>query len=178
MASAQQTRQPGSPFEALDACHQQIAAHLARLDALCCHLAEQGVDAHAQAEAGTIEAFFSNTSQAHHLEEELKVFPALLGSSDPALVATVRMLQQDHGWIEEDWLAIAPQLRAIAAGYNWFDADELRHAITVFVELCREHIQLEESIIYPEAKAIAAKLARRRASLPPLKFTAAAPSSS
>ena len=62
---------------------------------------------------------------------------------------------------------------------DWsFDPDELRHAITVFLELCREHIQLEESIIYPEAKAIAAKLARRRATLAPPKFTAAAPSSS
>ncbi|MFT3955460.1 MAG: hemerythrin domain-containing protein [Piscinibacter sp.] len=178
MASAHQTNDSGSDFKALDACHQQIAAHLARLDALCGHLADQGVDAQAQAEARAIEAFFSDTSQAHHLEEEMRVFPPLLASGDEALVATVRMLQQDHGWIEEDWLAIAPQLRAIANGYNWFDPDELRHAITVFLELCREHIQLEESIIYPEAKAIAAKLARRRATLPPLKFTAAAPSSS
>lgn len=178
MGSAQDSKESGSEFKALDACHQQIAAHLERLDALCGHLADQGVDSHAKAEARAIEAFFSSTSQAHHLEEETRVFPALLVSSDEALVATVRMLQQDHGWIEEDWLAIAPQLRAIAAGYNWFDPDELRHAITVFLDLCREHIQLEESIIYPEAKAIAAKLARRRATLPPLRFTAAAPSSS
>lgn len=178
MASALETGDSGTDFKALDACHQQIAAHLEQLDALCAHLADKGVDAHAQAEAGVIEAFFSSTSQAHHQEEERKVFPALLSSADEALVATVRMLQQDHGWIEEDWLAIAPQLRAIAAGYSWFDPDELRHAITVFLELCREHIQLEETIIYPEAKAIAAKLARRRASLPPLAFTAAAPSSS
>lgn len=178
MASAHQTKDSGTDFKALDACHQQIAMHLERLDALCVHLADQGVDERAQAEAGSIEAFFSSTSQAHHQEEELKVFPGLLASSDEALVATVRMLQQDHGWIEEDWLAIAPQLRAIAAGYSWFDPDELRHAITVFLELCREHIQLEESIIYPEAKAIAAKLARRRATLAPPKFTAAAPSSS
>ena len=168
----------GADFKALDACHQQIAEHLARLDALVEHLVSEGVDAHAQGEARAIEAFFSETSQRHHLDEESKVFPPLLSSSDEALVATVRMLQQDHGWIEEDWLAIAPQLRAIASGYSWFDPDELRHAITVFLELCREHIQLEESIIYPEAKAIAAKLARRRATLAPPKFTAAAPSSS
>lgn len=178
MAAAQQTKDSGTDFKALDACHRQIAAHLERLDTLCARLADQGVDAVAQAEARLIEAFFSSTSQAHHQEEELKVFPSLLSSTDEALVATVRMLQQDHGWIEEDWLAIAPQLRAIAAGCSWFDPDELRHAITVFLELCREHIQLEESIIYPEARAIAAKLARRRLALPPLRFTAATPSSS
>ena len=176
--TAAKTNSAGPDFKALDACHQQIAEHLTRLDALVEHLVSGGVDAQAQGEARSIEAFFTGTSQRHHLDEEAKVFPPLLASSDEALVATVRMLQQDHGWIEEDWLAIAPQLRAIAAGYSWYDPDELRHAIGVFLELCREHIQLEESIIYPEAKAVAAKLARRRASLPPLKFTAAAPSSS
>jgi len=168
----------GADFKALDACHQQIAEHLQRLDALVEHLVSQGVDAHAQSEARSIESFFSETSQRHHLDEETKVFPPLLSSSDEALVATVRMLQQDHGWIEEDWLALAPQLRAIASGYSWYDPDELRHGIGVFLELCREHIQLEESIIYPQAKAVAAKLARRRAELPPLKFRAGAPSSS
>ena len=178
MAAANPTRNSGTDFQALDACHQQISAHLDSLEALFALLSEHGVDGHAQQEAGRIEAFFSDTSQRHHLEEESKVFPALLSSSDQALVATVRMLQQDHGWIEEDWLAIAPQLRAIAAGYSWYDPDELRHAIGVFLELCREHIQLEESIIYPQARAIVAKLVRRRASLPPLRFTAAGPSSS
>jgi hemerythrin-like domain-containing protein len=177
MTSAKPNR-AGANFTALDACHQQIAAHLDRLDALVEHLVSQGVDAHAQAEARSIESFFTETSQRHHLDEESNVFPQLLTSADEALVATVRLLQQDHGWIEEDWLAIAPQLRAIAAGYSWYDPDELRHGIGVFLELCREHIQLEESIIYPQAKAIAAKLERRRASLPPLKFKAAAPSSS
>ena len=178
MGSVVKLSTAGSEFKALDACHQQIAAHLERLAALFDHLNNQGVDAHAQAEARAVEAFFSETSQGHHAEEEAKVFPALLASGDEALVATVRMLQQDHGWIEEDWLALAPQLRAIASGYNWYDPAELHHGIEVFLELCREHIQLEESIIYPEAKALAAKLARRRASLPPLQFTKEAPSSS
>ena len=165
-------------FKALDDCHQQIAAHLDRLGALMDHLDRAGVDPQAQEEARAIEAFFSSTSQRHHLDEETKVFPQLLASTDVDLVSTVRMLQQDHGWIEEDWIAIAPQLRAIASGYSWYDPAELRHALQVFLDLCREHIALEESLIYPEAKAQAEKLQRRRASLPPLKFTAGAPSSS
>ena len=168
----------GVDFSVLDACHQQIAEHLARLDGLIEHLDRIGVDARAQEEARTIEAFFSQTSQRHHQEEEAKVFPGLLTSSDEALVASVRMLQQDHGWIEEDWLEIAPQLRAIASGYSWYDPAELRHAVQVFLELCREHIQLEESIVYPEAKALAAQLKRRRAQHGPVRFTTAAPSSS
>jgi hemerythrin-like domain-containing protein len=178
MGTAAKTDKGSTELQALDACHQEITAHLHRLAALVDHLAAAGADAHARQEARQVEGFFSATSQRHHQEEEAGVFPALLASGDEALVATVRMLQQDHGWIEEDWLAIAPQLRAIASGYSWYDIDELRHGIEVFVELCREHIQLEESIVYPQARAIAGKLARRRASLPPLKFKAAAPSSS
>lgn len=175
-ASVKVNTQPD--FKALDDCHQRIAEHLDRLGALMDHLDSAGVDTHARKEAAAIESFFSSTSQRHHLDEETKVFPQLLASSDVDLVATVRMLQQDHGWIEEDWLAIAPQLRAIANGYNWYDPAELRHALQVFLDLCREHIALEESLIYPEAKAQAAKLQRRRATLPPLRFTAGAPSSS
>jgi hypothetical protein len=125
MAAAAKILTP-TDFRALDDCHQQIAAHLDRLGALMDHLDGAGVDAHAQAEAKAIEAFFSSTSQRHHLDEETKVFPPLLASTDVDLVATVRMLQQDHGWIEEDWLAIAPQLRAIANGYNWYDPAEMR----------------------------------------------------
>ena len=177
MAAAAKSAPP-TDFRALDDCHQEIARHLERLARLMDHLDAEGVDERARAEADAIERFFSTTSQRHHLDEETKVFPQLLASTDVDLVATVRMLQQDHGWIEEDWLAIAPQLRAIAAGYNWYDPAELRHALQVFLELCREHIALEESLIYPEAKAQAEKLQRRRAALPPLKFTAGAPSSS
>ena len=61
-------------------------------------------------------------------------------------------LQQDHGWLEEDWLTLEPQLSAIAAGYSWYDIDMLRLALPVFTELYQDHIDLEESLIYPEAR--------------------------
>jgi hemerythrin-like domain-containing protein len=173
---------PGAPagadFDALDEVHRQIGAHLVQLDALVAHLDRVGVDPHAQAEARTIEAFFSSTSRRHHQEEESRVFPPLLASTDVDLVAKVRMLQQDHGWIEEDWLVIAPQLRALADGGGGYEPEELRHAVQVFLELCREHILLEESIVYPEAKAAAQRLLRRRAERSAARPTAAGPSSS
>jgi hemerythrin-like domain-containing protein len=168
----------GTDFSVLDACHQQITEHLARLDGLVEHLDRLGVDARAQDEARAVEAFFSQTSRRHHQDEEAKVFPGLLASSDETLVSTVHMLQQDHGWIEEDWHEIAPQLRAIASGCSGYDPAELRHAVQVFLELCHEHIQLEESVIYPRAKALAARLKRGRAQHGPVRFTKAAPSSS
>jgi hypothetical protein len=49
------------------------------------------------------------------------VFPSLPSSADAELVAAVRSLQQDHRWIEENWIALAPQLRAIAPGLHWVD---------------------------------------------------------
>lgn len=166
------------PFRALDECHRQIVEHLDRLAALPEHLDRVGVDDAARSRAREIEAFFSATSQAHHRDEEMQIFPGLLATGGTELVATVRLLQQDHGWIEEDWIELAPQLRAIASGYSWYDLAELRHAIEVFVELCREHIVLEESVIYPQARALAEKLQRRRATRGGVRFTPAAPSSS
>lgn len=167
-----------SSFQALDQCHRQISEHLDRLAALLNHLDANGVDEHARGESRSIEAFFSDTSQSHHRDEETKVFPNLLATGDDTLVSTIRLLQQDHGWIEEDWIELAPQLRAIASGYSWYDPAELRHAIEIFVELCREHLMLEESVIYPQARALAATLQRRRATTAPVRFTREVPSSS
>ena len=80
------------------------------------------------------------------------VFPPLLASGDPLLVQHIERLQQDHGWLEEDWLELAPQIEAIGKGYSWYDIDVLRQALPVFTQLYHDHIALEESLIYPEAK--------------------------
>lgn len=140
-------------FTALDACHRQIHQHLAELSALAQHMEVNGVDAPARQMALTIEAFFSGTSRQHHAEEERIVFPPLLASGNEELASAVRTLQQDHGWIEENWLELAPQLRAIASGNNWPDATEFQHGVEVFLELCNGHIALEETLIYPESRA-------------------------
>jgi len=168
------TTTPESPFQALDAAHQQIMAHLADLAKLIDHLERNGDDAQARAEAGRIETFFSGTSRQHHLDEESTVFPGLLASGNAELVAAVNSLQQDHGWIEEDWLMLAPQLRAVASGQGGNEPEELRHTAQVFLELCHEHIALEESLVYPQARALAMKFNRQRTE----RLRAAAPSSS
>ncbi len=144
-------------FEALDACHRQIMEHLTTLTSLAQHIEAFGVDNWAQQQAGAVEAFFSGTSRQHHLEEEKNVFPPLLAGSDAELAELVRTLRQDHGWIEENWIELAPQLRAIASGNNWIDSAEFLHNAEVFLALCRSHIELEERLIYPEARAIEAR---------------------
>ena len=153
MNSATVAASATSGFDALDACHRQIQLHLADLAQLAKKIEADGVDAEVQKQAGLIEAFFSGTSRQHHADEETNVFPDLLTSNDAELVAAVRTLQQDHGWIEENWLALAPLLRAIASGNNWVDPAEFQHYVEVFLELLLGHIALEETLVYPESKA-------------------------
>lgn len=141
------------PFDALDSCHQQMLQHLNDLAALAQHIESQGTDDAARHRAGTIEAFFSNTARQHHADEEKLIFPSLLTSSSADLVAAIRTLQQDHGWIEENWNELAPELRAIASGNAWIDPAEFQHNVEVFLTLCQEHISLEETLVYPAAKA-------------------------
>lgn len=140
-------------FKALDACHQKIHEQLAELADLLERLDTESDSPHCRQKAKTIEAFFSEVARPHHAEEEKSVFPALLASDNAELVQAVRTLQQDHGWIEQNWLELAPMLRAIALGEDWADVTELKHNAEVFVNLCHDHIMLEESLIYPEAKA-------------------------
>jgi hemerythrin-like domain-containing protein len=150
-------------FKALDACHQQIHEQLAELADLLERLEASSDSVHCRQKAKTIEAFFSETAREHHAEEERNVFPNLLLSDNAELVHAVQTLKQDHGWIEQNWLELAPMLRAIAQGEDWVDMAELKHNAEVFLNLCHDHIMLEESLIYPEAKARLAEELESRA---------------
>jgi iron-sulfur cluster repair protein YtfE (RIC family) len=140
-------------FDVLDACHIQTVFTLGKLAALVSHLATSGPDAQARALAGEIAAFFSGTARQHHQDEELFVFPTLLASGDAEIVQAVLRLQQDHAWLEEDWLELAPQVDAVACGQAWYELDVLREGVEIFVALSRDHMALEESLIYPEARS-------------------------
>lgn len=149
-------------FEALDACHADIQQHLDQLKALMPQIEAGADDKPFRQQIAAIEAFFSSTSRDHHADEEKNVFPALLARENAELTHAVHTLQQDHGWIEQNWLELAPMLRAIAQGEDWPDMAELKHNTEVFLNLCRDHIVLEETLIYPEAKArLAQELASR-----------------
>jgi hemerythrin-like domain-containing protein len=156
---------PLPTLDALDGTHAQMMGTLSQLGGLMHHLREHGVDDTARRNAADICAFFADTARQHHADEERVVFPALMAGGDAELRAHVERLQQDHGWLEEDWIELAPQLQAVSQGYSWYDIDELSHAVSVFTALYRDHIALEESMIYPAARqreAVAAAAARSR----------------
>ena len=83
------------------------------------------------------------------------MFPHLLARADAELAQHIRRLQQDHGWLEQDWLELAPNLMAIAEGHAGWNIDDLRHAVRVFRALYMEHIALEEAQVYPAARRAA-----------------------
>ena len=162
--AARPARPPVPPlpeFESLDRTHRLALQMLRALEKLLTHLDERGIDDVARTSARAIMAFFTGPAREHHADEEKVVFPDLLDSGDAELVQHVRRLQQDHGWLEEDWLELAPQIEAIAKGYAWYDLEMLRHSLPVFAALYLEHIALEESVVYPEARR--RRLARQTA---------------
>jgi iron-sulfur cluster repair protein YtfE (RIC family) len=133
----------------LDAYHAQVRAHLDRLAALATRVENEQLGAETRAEACAIEAFFSGSMQEHHRVEEAGIFPALLAGGDAELAEAVHTLQQDHGWMEQNWIELAPQLRAIAQGNHWVDPAEFMHAAEVFLELSYGHAALEEALLRP-----------------------------
>jgi len=140
-------------FEVLDQCHRDTLVALDSLNELVANLRDEGDSGRVRAMAADVVKFFDTTSRQHHEDEERHVFPKALAAGDPAIVQSVLRLQQDHGWLEEDWLEISSHLKALAAGQSMWDLDFLREACEVFTALLHDHMALEESCIYPQARA-------------------------
>lgn len=115
-------------------------------------LASPGPQGAASVLADRAVAFFNSQARAHHEAEETRVFPSLLAGGDSHLLAHVRRLQQDHMWLEEDWLELEPHLLAVARGFRGEHVEFLSTALPEFMAICRDHIALEETLIYPEAR--------------------------
>ena len=139
-------------FDVLDACHRQTVAVLARLAELVSGLDQGDPDREAREAVAEIIQFFSQTARQHHEDEERHVFPRLLGSDDPETVQAVLRLQQDHHWMDVDWRELSPALAAVAAGQGGYDVAALREGVEIFTALTHDHISLEESCIYPQAR--------------------------
>ena len=154
-------------LESLDSTHRQVLAQLERLQQLIDLIEAQGADAQTRALADEIGDFFGGQAREHHQDEEALVFPVLLEQADAELTQQVRRLQQDHGWLEEDWLELGPQLDTLAAGYSGCDLDQLRQGVAVFAALYQEHIALEEGVVFPAARRVLA------ARMPSLSLVAA-----
>ena len=144
----------GSPgaFEVLDAFHRQTVDMLAKLADLVGGLDKGGPGGEARQAAQEIVQFFSQTARQHHEDEERHVFPQLQDSNDPEIVQAVLRLQQDHHWMDVDWKELSPAIAAVADNRGGYDLEALREGVEIFTALSRDHIALEESWIYPQAR--------------------------
>lgn len=144
---------PGDGFEVLDACHRETMVLLRELAAMAPRLDTSGPSPEDRETAARVVHFFSTTARQHHEDEERHVFPKMLDSNDPEIVQAVLRLQQDHRWLDQDWMELQPMLQAVADGQPWYDPEAMREGVDIFVALSHEHVELEESCIYPQARA-------------------------
>ncbi|MCG2592770.1 hemerythrin domain-containing protein [Ramlibacter sp. XY19] len=141
------------PFEMLSACHERITRMLSLLERLRAHLRTHGNDAQARQAARDVMRYFDLAAPQHHLDEELHVFPPILSRGDPALVALVRRLQQDHREMEAGWAAARPVLDAIAQGGPGQPDAAGAATLDAFAALHADHLAAEEDRVYPAAQA-------------------------
>ena len=155
--TARQTRppRPAAPLpggvDLMDRTHHHTQQVLLQMVQLADLLGQGAPTADTASLAARVCTFFNGPVRGHHEAEETQVFPGLLERGDAALREHVRRLQQDHMWLEEDWLELEPHLQAVASGYCTDHREFLRAALPEFAELCLQHMALEESLVHPEA---------------------------
>ncbi len=152
---ARRTARPRHPVvpplpapELMDDTHREIERVLTQMEQLAQWLSSPARHAQVAELAAHACDFFNGPARAHHEAEETQVFPALLAGHDAEVRAQVQRLQQDHNWIEEDWLELEPQLQAVARGQSPGMPDFLRPALAEFTSLYREHLAVEEALLH------------------------------
>lgn len=156
-----QISQPGAPavptfaqpFEMMEACHQRLHRTLALLDRLRAHLGAHGADAQAQQAARDVMRYFDQAAPQHHHDEELHVFPPLAARGDASTLALVARLREDHLQMEARWPATRAVLDAIAGGLARLEPAQAA-ALDAFAGLYGGHIDAEEQLAYPQARAL------------------------
>ena len=142
------------PFEMMEACHERVHRMLDLLKRLREHLPGHGADEQARQAARDVMKYFDQAAPQHHRDEELHVFPPLLAQADDATQAVVGRLQQDHVQMESGWHAARQTLDGIAQGTITALSTEQGAALDAFASLYAGHIEAEETIAYPGARAL------------------------
>ena len=167
---------PGSesPVEMLDACHDKIRQFTRLCLRLAAHLEEHGPDDQAVQAASRILRYFRLAAPLHHQDEELDLFPALLGLERPlidahqarTLRAQIGILESEHRQLEEIWRDIEPWLESIEKGQESASPRGLKK----FVDIYDAHIEREHSKVFPcvaflpdwQRRQICLRMAQRR----------------
>ncbi len=162
----------GQPFELLEACHERVQRSLALLGRLIAHIDAHGHDANSRSAAADVLRYFDVAAPLHHQDEELHVFPMLADADDVDLVAAVAGLRADHARMEALWAGLRLALLTWSGGDAAGAVDDaLRRQAAEFERLYAGHLQIEEGLVFPAARArmgaarladMSADMARRR----------------
>ena len=142
-------------LDRFDAMHDQMRYWLGELQNLVNHMEDRGWDNWARDHARSVIDFFSHSARQHHIDVDRQVCPLITGRGDASIESSVDRLRQDQGWLEENWREVLAQLQPVAEGFGGYDVDMLRHAADVYAALLTEHLALEQSAVFPAARASA-----------------------
>jgi len=145
-----------APFEMLDACHERVERMLRLLGKLREHTVAHGADEQARQAARDVMRYFDQAGPNHHEDEERHVFPPLLAQRDPAVVAVVIRLKQDHREMAVMWARVRAALSALVeAGDDWagFSAEDGQR-FDAYDALYRRHLLDENGVVYPAARVV------------------------
>lgn len=142
------------PFEMLMACHERVRRSLALLQRLLAHVEAQGHDDHSRSAAADVLRYFELAAPLHHQDEELHVFPVLARDDAAGLAEAVERLLSDHRHMETLWAALSALLRDWMRLDPALPADDLAlDRVQEFTRLYAAHLQTEEGIVFPAARA-------------------------
>ena len=142
------------PFEMLEACHERVQRSVGLLERLLVHIEAHGHDASSRSAAADVLRYFDIAAPLHHEDEELHIFPPLEASADVQMRETIAQLKLDHVRMSTMWAELRQVIQA------WRDADpapavseDNRTLIREFARSYAQHIPLEETLVYPAARA-------------------------
>ncbi len=143
-----------APYDMLAACHERVQRSLDLMGRLVDYIGDQGHDAQTRSAAADVLRYFDLAAPLHHQDEELHVFPLLLAQGNVSLRATVQRLQADHRQMEALWAGVREALlRWREPGCQEKVATDTLEAITRFRGLYAGHIEAEEGLVFPAARA-------------------------
>ena len=137
------------PVELLVTCHERLLDKLALLRRLQSHLTRKEPDKQAREAAVNILRYFDLAAPLHHQDEELHIFPAVKKVADHQMQQLLRRLLADHRTFRRLWRDLRSRLRELATTQNPVLLP--LGLVTAFCDLHVQHIQLEESIVFPAA---------------------------
>jgi hemerythrin-like domain-containing protein len=152
------------PMTNFSHCHIGILHHLDRLSEL---LLQLGNAAESKKIAKEALDYFQLGMKAHHQEEELELFPAVLSSALPGeeriqVAEMIEKLTHEHRELESSWLTLERALKEIVKGQT-SSVDHVHFVI--LIKRYKAHASAEESVFLPLAEKILSRNSNHMAAL-------------